>query len=189
MSMTPEEFEKQFPLKEVYPTAPPTMLGAKIPTHLPSQLGGYSPPEVTRPSSEGLLGKRENILEEANRLTSQDRNKDYGHPLDNFQQTVDLINIALKKKLKEPLVPEDFGLIMILAKVSRETNRRTRDNKTDIAGYARTNEMIEDERDRRSKLSEDPGARYQPTNDPLVTTAKKRMEDAIRNIPDRRNDF
>jgi hypothetical protein len=176
MSKTPEDFEKQFPLKEVYPTAPQGMLGAKIPTGLPSQLGGYSPPEFTRPSSEGLLGKRENILEEANRLTSQDRNKDYGHPLDNFQQTVDLINIALRKKLKEPLVAEDFGLIMILAKVSRETNRRTRDNKVDIAGYARTIDMIEQEREKRLddlrkglyQEKDHPFYKYQATDDPVV---------------------
>jgi len=86
----------------------------------------------------------ETILEEAVRITSRDRQSDYGHPADHFQRTVDAINAIFKDKLKEPLVATDWPLILVLDKVSRESNKHKRDNLTDIAGYARTAEMIHD---------------------------------------------
>lgn len=87
---------------------------------------------------------KENILEEAMRLTSRDRQGDYGHPADHFQRTISAINAIFKDKLKEPFEVMDWPLILVLDKVSRQSNKHKRDNLTDIAGYARTAEMIHD---------------------------------------------
>ena len=87
----------------------------------------------------------ETICEEAQRLTHGDRNNDYGHPLDNFQVTVDLINARFGTSFK----PEEFPEIMILVKLGRQANASKRDNLVDIAGYANTYGMIGDERDKR----------------------------------------
>ncbi len=94
-------------------------------------------------SSREDLPKAENILEEANRIVGGARNKDYGSPLANFTQTAALINAAFGTSF----IAEDIPILMILLKVSRHRNKRKRDNLVDIAGYARTAEMVADERD------------------------------------------
>lgn len=111
------------------------------PNPLPPQLGGHIP-------TGDATGKvtYENILKEADRLTSGARNVDYGTPLDNFTQTARLINAAFGTTF----TAEDVGLLMILLKVSRQRNRKTRDNLVDIAGYARTIEMVQEERKKRA---------------------------------------
>jgi hypothetical protein len=85
-----------------------------------------------------------NILEEANQVTGGDRNKAYGHPRDNFKLTADLLTVVLKDVLKEGAIitPELFALCMIQVKIAREMNKPKRDNLVDIAGYARTMEML-----------------------------------------------
>jgi len=89
------------------------------------------------------------VCVEAERLTHGDRHAAYGHPLDNFQITVDLINARFRNKISKPFVPEDFAEIMILAKIARQANAHKRDNPVDIAGYANTLQMVKDERARR----------------------------------------
>lgn len=88
----------------------------------------------------------ETILAEADRLVSGDRGSDYGHPLDDFSKTA-LIWHAI---LGIPVTPEQVGLCMVGVKLSRECNRHKRDNLVDTAGYAKTVQMIHEERDRRS---------------------------------------
>lgn len=98
----------------------------------------------------------ENILEEANRITSEDRERDYGHPLDNFTQTAELWNQIFKDKLApgHRFVAEDFALAMICCKLSRHTNKPVRDNLTDIAGYARTIEKVWDKEEELRAIEE-----------------------------------
>lgn len=110
---------------------------------LPPQLGGCIPTGPVEHSD-----KPENILKEADRLTSTARNADYGTPLDNFTQTALLINAAFGTNF----TAEDIGLILILVKVSRHRNRAKHDNLVDIAGYARTIQMVEEERKARAIL-------------------------------------
>ena len=90
------------------------------------------------------LEHKETVLEEAQRHIYGDRNGAYGHPLPNFQLTVDLINARFADKLKTPFEAEDFAIIMILCKVARDANRYTRDNIVDIAGYAGCIQRIKD---------------------------------------------
>lgn len=92
------------------------------------------------------------ILEEATRLTSGDRNKDYGHPNDDFKCTIDMFNAFLQHKYKSHSIhngipvhiePSDHAIYMILTKISRHANKPKRDNCVDIAGYARTLTIVE----------------------------------------------
>ena len=89
-----------------------------------------------------LNQKRESILEEAIRLTSQDRQAIYGHPRDHFKKTIGLVNAMLSDYLKKPLESEQWPKIMICDKLARSMNSYKRDNMADIAGYAQTHEMV-----------------------------------------------
>jgi hypothetical protein len=89
------------------------------------------------------LGK-EPILDEAKRLTSNDRQKNYGHPKDNFKRTADFWNAYLssRKNPEAEITNEDVAWMMVLLKIGRDLNKPTRDNLVDAIGYTRTLAMI-----------------------------------------------
>ncbi len=89
------------------------------------------------------------ILDDAARLTSQERNEDYGPPEKDFKCVTEMFNIYIRHKYEmrrlasEPvqiklLSSEDHAIYMILTKISRHAYKPKRDNCVDIAGYART---------------------------------------------------
>lgn len=90
----------------------------------------------------------ENILQEADRLTGGDRGADYGHPLDDYTRTAAIWSAILGVDV----TPEQAQLCMIGVKISRECNKHKRDNLVDIAGYARTLEMTDNERTKRGDV-------------------------------------
>lgn len=101
--------------------------------------------------TERLFGKTgpelldETICQEADRLVSTDRQADYGHPLDNFTQTAALWSAIIGHEV----TAEQVGLCMIAVKISRATNAIKRDTLVDIAGYAKTIDLVVQERARR----------------------------------------
>lgn len=93
-----------------------------------------------------LPGQRESICAEADRLVSEDRQKDYGHPLDDFGKTAKIWSAILGC----PVTEEQVALCMIGVKQSRLCNTPDhRDSLVDIAGYAKTHALVTEERKRR----------------------------------------
>jgi hypothetical protein len=91
--------------------------------------------------------KTDDILDEAARITSWDRNIDYGHPKDNHACTAELWNAYLARRTAAgsgSIDAEDVCILNILQKVSRHAWRRTRDNRVDIAGWARNGQIVDD---------------------------------------------
>lgn len=71
-------------------------------------------------------------------IADTDRMADYGHPLDNFTRIAKMWSAILNTHIS----PEQVGLCMIAVKVGRECHKHKADNLTDIAGYARTLELL-----------------------------------------------
>jgi len=86
----------------------------------------------------------ESLLDEANRITTSDRQDDYGHPSQDFARTALLWTGILAGRLREGqfVSPMDVPLCMIAVKLARQAHRHKRDNLVDIAGYARTAAMV-----------------------------------------------
>lgn len=75
----------------------------------------------------------ESILAEAERVTSGDRQNQYGPPDQDFRRIA-----AMWSALNGvPFTPKEVALFMVCVKLSRETHQRKRDNWVDIAGYAK----------------------------------------------------
>lgn len=79
---------------------------------------------------------RTELLEEAIRLTTGDRNRSYGGPVGNFTDISAIWNVQISHKLKEPLTTSDVAALMIGVKMARIKASPTRDNWADAAGYA-----------------------------------------------------
>lgn len=84
----------------------------------------------------------ENVLQEADRIVDADRGDEYGHPFIDFSKTSGMINALFKAKLKSDFTPEDVSILMICVKLSRLANTMKRDSIVDIAGYAKTLDMV-----------------------------------------------
>lgn len=90
-----------------------------------------------------------NILTEADRLIHAERNKTYGHPLENHGRTAALWSAYLGVQI----TAEQVCYLNILQKVSRTASGVPhRDTDVDIAGYAGNVEMIQDKRAAQQKL-------------------------------------
>ncbi len=103
------------------------------------------------PDREGEADPQETVLQEAQRLVHGNRGADYGHPLDDFSRTAGIWTAQFSDLLLpgKHFAAEDVWQAMVAVKLSRERNRPKRDNRTDIAGYAETGEMVAEERARR----------------------------------------
>ena len=148
----------------------PIPVGANPPEDKKVEADNGKPPEVADISSHPDFvskpePKRENILEEALRVTGGDRRRDYGSAKVNHQRIAllwaawDVISsgsdeeIAAALSVIRPLAPEfreldsarDVAMKMILLKIAREANTPKHDNKVDIAGYARCLSQIDGE--------------------------------------------
>ena len=89
----------------------------------------------------------ENILQEADRITGADRNRAYGHPSLNLTNIAEFWDAYIFRRfgVRLGLGGRDVSMMMVLEQISRDANARKRDNLVDIAGWARTAEMLEEE--------------------------------------------
>jgi hypothetical protein len=81
----------------------------------------------------------EGILDEAIRVTSGDRRRDYDHPTPNHERIAALWNayLGVREEADAEVSPYDASIMMILLKIARAAHTPTRDSFVDIAGYAR----------------------------------------------------
>ncbi len=87
------------------------------------------------------------VLDEAAHLTSKIRQQAYGHPRRNFDCIAEFWNTYLERRGSGEgfrLEPKDVGMMMLLVKIARYAHHPARDNLVDIAGYARTIEMLDE---------------------------------------------
>lgn len=85
--------------------------------------------------------RQETALEEAGRLVDGPRQQAYGHPIENFRVIAGVWSALLGHEIPVWAVPR----MMIGLKLARDfSGTRKRDNVVDVAGYARTAEMVED---------------------------------------------
>ena len=79
------------------------------------------------------------ILQDAEKLTSGDRRRDYDAALPNHQRIAALWNayLGIRKDPAGPLSPSDVATCMLLVKLARHAYAKKRDNLVDMAGYAR----------------------------------------------------
>ncbi|BBC53849.1 hypotheical protein [Mycobacterium phage PP] len=90
----------------------------------------------------GIPASQESILEEAQRLIHGPRNKNYGHPRENFADIAALFSGYLGQEVSDV----DVANLMILVKIARvKGTGYHRDSFTDIAGYAGCVERIYEE--------------------------------------------
>lgn len=76
---------------------------------------------------------REDILEEALRITKTDRNNSYGPPTKDFARTAQMWSAILDIQVEA----KDVALCMLALKISRATWSDKRDHWVDMGGYAR----------------------------------------------------
>lgn len=87
-----------------------------------------------------------NILDTAKLLTAVERQADYGHPIEDFTCAGNIISNIIKRRTGHDIsiTPDLIPLFMIAIKLSRESNKHKLDNLIDIAGYARTAQMVQE---------------------------------------------
>lgn len=85
-----------------------------------------------------------NILDEASKLTTSDRNETYGDPRTDFNRTASIFNAITGHKL----TCQDAITFMVCVKLSREQHVHGRDNLVDAVGYLRLLSQVQgDEED------------------------------------------
>lgn len=105
--------------------------------------GRAADPAPPRLIGDGITAAESDSESEAERLlrlaadTTRERRANYSPPREHFARTVGAINAIFAHKLREPLTPADWAMVMILDKCARyQGDRKTADQITDIAGYA-----------------------------------------------------
>lgn len=96
--------------------------------------------EVLFAGGETAFETQEDILIEALRLTSGDRQATYGPPDQDFRRTAAMWTALFGHAFE----PKDVALAMILLKASRQIHQRKRDNWVDMAGYARCGSICDE---------------------------------------------
>lgn len=95
------------------------------------------------------MSKKQSVLQEADKLVNGRRDVEYGLPHLNWGDTAEMMTAYLHATKKLPrdviLDAHDCAMLMILVKVAREGNKRSRDNILDIPGYAAVVERIDNE--------------------------------------------
>jgi len=98
------------------------------------------------PSKPDSQVQEEGILTEAAKITSGDRQNQYGPPNQDFRRTAgmwtalfgDMLRLGVKFK------PSHVAMAMILLKMSRQLHQKKRDNWVDVAGYSHCGQVCDE---------------------------------------------
>lgn len=103
------------------------------------QIGKWLGKEVYELPDGDTYNEHADVLMEAYKHTTGDRQASYGSPDQDFRRTADMINALFSDMLMDGVKFQPFHVaqIMILVKMSRQLHQRKRDNWVDTAGYAR----------------------------------------------------
>jgi hypothetical protein len=88
----------------------------------------------------------EDVAAYAARLVSDDRQHEYGHPLDNLDRAARIWSVILDTTV----TAEQVALCMVGMKIARQVHKPKADTVVDVIGYALTLHMVEVERAQRS---------------------------------------
>jgi len=125
--------------------------GATLEAVLAAEIGlkffdAFSGMQMEEPSRTSFWaeGGMASILDTAKSITGGARQRDYGHPADDFERAALMWTAILSQKLitNQQISAEDIPLCMIAVKLARQVHHHKRDNLVDIAGYARTAAMV-----------------------------------------------
>lgn len=81
----------------------------------------------------------EDILREALRITTKDRNRAYGSAPEEFGR----LAVMWSQIIGAPVTPKQVVLCMVALKINRALHSSKRDNWVDMAGYARCGWLVE----------------------------------------------
>jgi len=106
--------------------------------HLKPNTVRLAAPLVVPETDDHQPSVREAVLDEAKTMITGDRNRSYGSPTQNFQNTADLWTVQFRHKLKpgERFTASDMASAMIHLKQARRIAGDKRDNWVDTVGYA-----------------------------------------------------
>ena len=85
-----------------------------------------------------LFAMSDSVCIAAEKLTSEDRIKQYGHPSINMAEIAAMWSIILRT----PVTAEQVALCNIATKVCRQMHQSKRDNLIDICGYAKVADIV-----------------------------------------------
>lgn len=97
------------------------------------------------------------VCQIADDIVSNDRGNDYGHPKVDFSKVAAMASAAgfriIENCMIRPLKAEDHAIYMMFVKISRLTNKIShRDSIIDLAGYAKTLDMVIEKRKQEESL-------------------------------------
>lgn len=145
-SLAEVHFAKWLDLEIIFPTVPSPIENAG--DVIEEKVYFDAVKSVVNSFAQNLLNghEKEDILEEALRITRGDRQAQYGPPDQDFRRTAGIWTSLFGHLLKDGAAfePMHVALAMIGLKLSRQMHQRKRDNWTDIAGYARCGSICDE---------------------------------------------
>ena len=112
------------------------------------------------------------LLDEAKKLISGDRQEEYGDKLKNHQNIADLWSVFLQKKI----TAHDVAICMALVKVARLMNQHKKDSYIDMAAYAAIAGEIEARTNKKNISFESEGERRGRMTSERIKELNKKQE-------------